>query len=119
MGRSVGDVALMLDAGCGLRTEDPLSFNHHCDSFAQAIKQHSLPERVAFSTDLGIVPVARDVRAITENAAAGISRLGIDVSANPRLHRRTGCIPYLKRRSSGYPEGRIVQQHRDEILRIS
>ncbi len=117
MGRSVVDVALMLDAGCGLRTEDPLSFNHHCGSFAQAIKQHSLPERVAFSTDLGIVPVARDVRAITENAAADISRLGIDVSDDiPDFTGVLDAFHTLRGVLLATLKGELVQQHRDEIL---
>ena len=117
MGRSVGDVALMLDAGCGLRTEDPLSFNHHCDSFTQAIKQHQLPERVAFSTDLGIVPVARDIRTLTQNAAASISRLGIDISDDiPDFTGVLDAFHTLRGVLLATLKGELVQQHRDEIL---
>ena len=117
MGRSVGDVALMLDAGCGLRTEDPLSFNHHCDSFTQAIKQHSLPGRVAFSTDLGIVPVAQDIRTITENAAADISRLGIDVSDDiPDFTGVLDAFHILRGVLLATLMGELVQQRGEEIL---
>ena len=117
MGRSVGDVALMLDAGCGLRTEDPLSFNHHCDSFSQAIKQHSLPGRVAFSTDLGIVPVAQDIRTITENAAADISRLGIDVSDDiPDFTGVLDAFHILRGVLLATLMGELVQQRGEEIL---
>ena len=118
MGRSVGDVALMLDAECGLRTEDPLSFNHHCDSFTQAIKQHSLPRRVAFSTDLGIVPVAQDIRTITENAAADISRLGIDVSDDiPDFTGVLDAFHILRGVLLATLMGELVQQRGEEILR--
>ena len=117
MGRSVGDVAVMLDAGHGLRTEDPLSFDHHCDSFSQAIKHHELPERVAFSADLGVVPVAQNIRNVTENAVHKISQLGIDVTDTiPDFTGVLDAFHTLRGVLLATSMGELVQQRGEEIL---
>ena len=117
MGRSVGDVAVMLDAGHGLRTEDPLSFNHHCNSFSQAIRHNELPKRVAFSADLGVVPVAQNIRTVTENAAHKISRLGIDVTDTiPDFTGVLDAFHTLRGVLLATSMGELVQQRGEEIL---
>jgi len=80
MGRSVADVALMLDAQCGQRIEDPLSSAHNCRSFQRAVQNPLRPHRIAFSADLGIVPVCKTVRSIVGAAISQFSQLGIDIS---------------------------------------
>src|SRR5690606_26511902 len=64
MGRSVGDVALMLDAMVGWRPEDPLSLPAPGESFQAAAATRRTPRRVGYSADLGISPVDPEVRAI-------------------------------------------------------
>ena len=80
MARSVRDVALMLDAGAGHSAQDPLSFHAALGSYVAALKAFDAPKRVAFSEDLGIVPMARDIAQTARTACAKISGLGIDVS---------------------------------------
>ena len=80
MARSVRDVALMLDAGAGYSPQDPLSFHTSLGSYVTALKAFDAPIRVAFSEDLGIVPMARDIARTAHKACTKISSLGIDVS---------------------------------------
>ena len=79
MARSVRDVALMLDAGAGYSPQDPLSFHPLAGSYVTALKVFDAPKRGAFSKDLGIVPMAREIVQITQNAAEKISGFGIEV----------------------------------------
>ena len=80
MARCVSDVALMLDAGAGHETDDPLSFDEDGTSFLQEIGGGELPKRVAFSRDLGIVPMERQVADICQRAADQFRNLGAEVT---------------------------------------
>ncbi|MGH6933661.1 MAG: amidase [Dongiaceae bacterium] len=79
MGRTVGDVALMLDAMAGWHLEDPLSLSAPAQSFQAAAAARRLPERVAFSPDLGISPVDAEVREICAAAARRFGETGVAV----------------------------------------
>ncbi len=79
MGRTVGDVALMLDAMAGWHLEDPLSLEAPADSFQAAAASRHLPRRVGFSADLGITPVDAEVRDICAAAAQRLADRGIAV----------------------------------------
>ena len=56
MGRTVADVALMLDCQAGELGADPLSRPAPARTFLSAACAPALPARIAFSTDLGIAP---------------------------------------------------------------
>ena len=79
MGRSVADAALMLDAMAGLDPGDPLSLPEPQRPFLDAAGQARLPARVAYSPDLGITPVAPDVREACERAVEGLEAAGVEV----------------------------------------
>ncbi len=79
MGRSVGDVALMLDAMAGRHAEDPLSLEAPARSFAAAAASRKLPRRVAFSPDLGVTPVEPEVRETCLRAARLFANAGVAV----------------------------------------
>jgi amidase len=68
MGRCVEDTALMLDAMVGQSTADPLSQPPPAQAFLTQCRQPTGALRVAWSEDLNIVPVAREVREICSNA---------------------------------------------------
>jgi len=57
MGRTVADVALMLDCQAGELGADPLSRPAPARSFLSAAREPALPARIAFSPDLGIAPM--------------------------------------------------------------
>ena len=79
MARTVGDLAIMLDAIAGLNLADPLTYPAPVESYAAAAERRALPARVAFSPDLGISPVDEEVRTITKAAAERLSELGVVV----------------------------------------
>jgi amidase len=79
MGRCVADVALMLDGAVGSSPEDPLSFDHNGASFVSALEDTALPRRVAFSPDLGIVPMEPEVAEICGAAAQRFTEIGAEV----------------------------------------
>jgi amidase len=70
MGRTVGDVALMLDAECGRDERDPMSFDRPATPFQAAADAPRAPRRVGFSPDLGLGPVDPEVVDICRAAAA-------------------------------------------------
>ncbi|WP_439814861.1 amidase [Zavarzinia sp. CC-PAN008] len=85
MARDVADVALMLDAMAGVDPLDPLSLPEPAVPFQQALAG-PLPARVAFSRDLGLVPVDDEVAALCEQAARLLARDGARVAhATPDL----------------------------------
>ena len=80
MGRNVADVALMLDGGSGRSPEDPLSFDSAGPSLSQALNDPTAaPRRVAFSPDLGVVPMEPEVAEICAAAAQGFAATGAEV----------------------------------------
>ena len=81
MARTVGDVALMLDALAGAHPRDPIALPAPAEPFQKAVDEPGKLGRVAFSPDLGITPVATEVREICAAAAARFGDLGAEVEA--------------------------------------
>ena len=79
MGRTVGDVALMLDAMVGHHPGDPISFDAPARPFVAAVDAPAAPGRVGFSRNLGIGPVDGEVADICEAAVARFTDIGAAV----------------------------------------
>ena len=79
MARNMADVALMLDAQAGFDSRDPLSIPAPNTSFLAAAEQPVTPKRIAFSPDLGFLPVEPEVKEICARAAQSFSDMGITV----------------------------------------
>ena len=80
MARNVPDLALMLDAGVGQQIDDPLSFDHAGPSFVEALQKAELPKRIAFSPDLGIVSMEKEIAQICSGAGSIFEGMGVDVT---------------------------------------
>lgn len=80
MARNVPDLALMLDAGVGQQMDDPLSFDHAGPSFIQALKKAEPPKRIAFSPDLSIVSMEKEIAQICGGAGSIFESMGVDVT---------------------------------------
>lgn len=116
MARNVPDLALMLDAGVGQQIDDPLSFDQSSVSFVDALNDGGLPDRVAFSPDLGIVSMEKEIASVAGNAAKIFADMGADV---------TGDIPDFTGVLDAFQTHRavlfatlmepILEQHRDRI----
>src|ERR1700756_831651 len=76
MARNVEDLALLLDAISGEHPADPLSLPKLPTSFLSAAWSGKRPKRVAYSRDLGITPVDREVARITPHAAERFADAG-------------------------------------------
>ena len=79
MARDVPDTALFLDAMVGADPGDPISLAAPALSFQDALARGPAPRRVAFSPDLGITPVAAEVKEICAAAAARFAEMGARV----------------------------------------
>ncbi|MBM3518459.1 MAG: amidase, partial [Alphaproteobacteria bacterium] len=86
MARTVADLALMLEAQCGEHGDDPLSLPRPAQSFSAALERPQAPRRVAFSRDLGFIPVDGEVAALCARATARFAEHGAAVEdACPEL----------------------------------
>lgn len=79
MGRTVGDVALFLDTLAGHQPVDPISLPSPAASFAASTAAARPPKRIAFSMDMGISPIHRDVRAAVEKALEHFRAMGTEI----------------------------------------
>jgi amidase len=116
MGRCVSDVALMLDAGVGYNVDDPLSFDSSHTSFFQELEGTDLPTRMAFSSDLGIVPMAKEIAGICTDAVEKIRLNGIEVTdETPDFTGVLGAFQTLRAVLFATLMGPVLAKHRDQI----
>ena len=115
MGRCVKDVALMLDAGSGFDSNDPLSFEDS-SLFLPQIGSLELPKRIAFSADLGVVPMSAEIAGICTRSISQLSGLGIDVTdETPDFSGSLEGFQTLRALLFGTMMGPILEQHRKKI----
>jgi amidase len=79
MGRTVADVALMLDAQAHFDVRDPLSWPRPPVAFADAVRRPRAPKRIGYTADLGIGRVESQVARICEQAAMRFAEHGSHV----------------------------------------
>jgi len=79
MARTVGDTALLLSAMAGPDPRAPLSLATPGDVFGQALDRDFRGTRVAWSRDLGGLPVEPDVTSVLEANRGTIAELGCEV----------------------------------------
>ena len=80
MGRTVADVALMLDAQAGFHVGDPLSLAKPDKPFSCAVQNPATPKKIGYSPDLGIAPVDQEIRQICTQAVESWQSLGVNVT---------------------------------------
>jgi amidase len=116
MGRTVGDVALMLDAQCGWHPDDPLSLAAPETPFLDAMEALPGPARVAFTPDLGLTPVAAEVRALCTRAAESFADLGAEVElACPDLGDVEEIFQTLRAAHFAASKAALLEEHRDQL----
>ncbi len=76
MGRTVQDVARLLAVMAGPDAADPLSRAEDPSIFAADLGAEQRGRRIAFSEDLGFLPVAEPVRAVFRNARTHFEAMG-------------------------------------------
>ncbi|MBY0613563.1 MAG: amidase [Beijerinckiaceae bacterium] len=116
MARNVEDLALLLDAMSGDEPADPLSKPRPARSFLSAARSGQKPARVAYSPDLGITPVDREVAEVTRKAALRFSEAGIIVEeAAPDLSEAHDCFQVLRAVSFAVSKAELLKTHRSML----
>ncbi|MDX6533328.1 MAG: amidase [Gaiellales bacterium] len=101
MARNVADAALMLDVMAGAHPEDPIAYDPVGGPFVSAAEEPRRPTRIAYSEDLGITPVAPEVRAACRKAVDRLAAAGFDVvEACPDL--ATAPDTFQRLRAAGF-----------------
>ena len=121
MGRTVGDVALMLDTQAGAHAADPLSIPAPETSFVECVDSPTPPRRVAYSPDLGLAPVDSEVAAVCERAMSHFRDMGSDVElAAPDLGDAEWVFQTLRGAQFAGGMSGLLREHRsllkDEII---
>lgn len=116
MGRSVADVALMLDAQAGFDPRDPLSYPAPESSYVDAVRAPLAPKRVGFSPNLGLGRVDPEVAAICERAALRFAELGAAVDDGcPDFSGGIEAFQTLRANLIAAVRAPLLEGHRDRI----
>ena len=118
MGRTVSDVARLLSVMAGPDPADPLSRPEDPGLFMADLEQDSAGCRIAFSEDLGFLPVARAVRAVFREARAQFESLGCLVDqAAPDLRDAPDVFQTLRAHTFAGSFGTIYESSQREMLK--
>ncbi len=116
MGRTVADVALMLDAQVGHEPRDPLSMPAPAEAFSAAVKTPHAPARVGYSPDLGIVPIDPEVKAVCAAAAQRFADLGAVVDDGcPDFSGAVDTFQTLRALLFSAMKAPLLEAHRERI----
>jgi amidase len=116
MARNVEDLALLLDAMCGEHPADPLSLPALPTSFLSQARSGHKPKRIAYSPDLGITPVDREVAAVTRKAAERFAEAGAIVEeAHPDLREAHECFHVLRAFDFAVSKAALLRTKRDML----
>ena len=116
MARNARDCALMLDAMSGAHPEDPLSVEAPAESFSEALATLPAPGRIAYSPDLGLLPVEREVAAVCEGAVETLAGAGMEVAeACPDLSGAIDVFQVLRAALFAADKGELLETHRDAL----
>src|SRR5262245_2431496 len=112
--RNVEDVALLLDAMVGEDPRDPFSLPRTGESYLAAARAPWRPKRIAWSTDLGITQVDKEVAAITRKAAERFGELGAVVEeAHPDFSGLHDVIVTLRSYDFFMKRAKLLREHRE------
>jgi amidase len=114
--RTVADAALLLGALCGPDPCAPLSLEDPPDSFDVDLASDPAGLRIAWSRDLGDLPVAPEVTAVLEERRGTLEAMGCIVEdAEPDLSGADEAFETL--RALGYAQsfGALLDSHGDQL----
>ena len=116
MARNVKDLALMLDAGVGHQIDDPLSFDHSGSSFVDILEGTDISKRVAFSPDLSIVSMEKEIAEICGDATTVFTDIGAELTDEiPDFTGVLEAFQTLRAVLFATMMGPILKKHRDKI----
>jgi amidase len=116
MARTVADVALMLQAIVGPDTRAPLSLGASGEPFTQSLAGETRGLRVAWSADLGGLPLDPRTRAAFEAQRGTFADLGCAVEeAAPDFRDADEIFHVLRAFSFELGKGALLDTHRDQM----
>lgn len=116
MARSVRDVALMLTAIAGPDRRSPIAIEQPASLFASSLERDFKGVRVAWSPDLGGLPVDPRVTAVLESQRHVFAGLGCDVvEATPDFTDAEEIFQTLRAWSFAQAHEADLRDHRDQL----
>jgi amidase len=116
MARTVSDLALLLDTMSGPDSRSPLSLEAASHSYASALDEAPRRLRVAFSADLGGLPVDPQVRAALQSARAVLEDIGCEVSDDvPDLSGADEAFDTWRAVAFAASYGPLLRKHRERL----
>lgn len=116
MGRTVADMALMLDALAQESPQDPFSHGRPPRSYSQALEAPPTPARIAFSPNLGIGPVDPEVARVCRDATLMLESFGARISdACPDFSSAIETFETQRALLFATLWGDLAQQHADQL----
>ena len=116
MARSVADVAFLLSAMAGADPRDPLCYLSDCSVFTKPLERDFKNTHIAWSLDLGGLPLDRRVRAVLEAQRETFIDLGCVVEdACPDLSAADEIFLTLRAWNYWHTLGPLLETHRHEM----
>ena len=116
MGRTVGDVALMLSVIAGVDARDPQSLDQNPDGFAKSLDRGFRDVRVAWSRDLNGLPVDKRVTRVLDARRSVFESLGCHIEDDtPDLSDADEIFQTWRAWYYELSYGSILDEHRDVI----
>jgi amidase len=116
MARSVDDAALLLSIMAGADPRDPACYPSNPAGFAQSLNRDFGRVRVAWSPDLGGLPLDPRVRDVLGRQRRTFEDLGCQVEdACPDLREADDIFLTIRRWRSWATHGALVGEHRDQL----
>lgn len=116
MARSVGDVAFLLGAMAGAEPRDPGTYPSDPKMFLKPLERDFKETRIAWSPDLGSLPLDRRVRAVLEGQRQTFIDLGCIVEdACPDLTGADEIFLTLRAWNYFHTLGPLLEKHREQM----
>jgi len=114
--RDVRDAALLLDAMAGRHPGDVFSLAFPPEPFLAAADAPKLPRKVAFTPDLGCLPVDPEVATVCRAAAEKLAAAGVDVvETTPDFYDAGETFQTLRAASFAGRHADLMAAHRDKL----
>ncbi|MCZ6558601.1 MAG: amidase [SAR324 cluster bacterium] len=116
MARNVSDAALFLAAIAGPDARAPISIEEPGERFLEPLQREFKGVRVAFSRDLGILPVEPEVAEVCESGRKVLEALGCVVDdGHPDMHDADEIFQVLRAWQFSLEHGERLAKHRDQL----
>lgn len=118
MARTVADLALFLSAIAGPDPRAPLAIEQPASLFAAPLERDFTGVRVAFSTDLGFLPVDAEIAAVCRTAVPVLEAIGCTVEEGaPDFRGASEIFKTLRAAKFALEREDEIREHRDRIKR--